>query len=278
MSKQARKQQRVHVAPPIDADVVETPAPAAVKPSLFARAKARVKTFFSRKPKVVGTGRSVWSRLWAAIQTATQTVVVKPAKVVGRFFARIGAFFARVGRRIAATRGFKVAHRLVRATLAATILVMWVTAFLANPLFTVVYSIGAYLVLEAVAAVLAKLKGLRDVDGSRVAALLLKVLNGTARAVYVGMQFVFAGLILAAMVLNPALGVLELACFGGLLYMDKQETVEYAPRWQPGTCNACSGQKLVNVSGTCRECKKGQVVEDTVPFVQDYGTHGAVMG
>lgn len=283
-NKSARK---IHT--PVDAKVVETPTPVAVKPSLFKRVKARVKTLFSRKPKAVGTGRSVWSRLWAAINRAIQAVVVKPAKKVGRFVARIarkvGAFFARVGRkvaalgrRIAATRGFRIAHNLVRLSLAATILTAWITMFLVTPMITVIYTIGAYLLMEVVAYGLAKLKELRDVDGSRVARAMLNILKGMARAVYVGMQIAFAAIILVGMVLNPALGVLEVICFGWLVYLDKKETESYVPRWQPGTCIGCTDSKLVNVDGLCRECRKLQVEEDTAPFVQDHGTHGVVMG
>lgn len=262
---------------PIDVPVVETPVIPEVKPSLFARAKSRVKTFFFRRTvkETAAKGRSLWSRFWAAVKRLTQTVVVKPAKSVGRFVARIarrvGGFFARVGRKVASvgrkvakTRAFRVAHNLVRGTLAFMIVFVWVAAFLAQPLLTVVYTVGAYFVLEVVAYGVAKLERWKD-EGHRAADIVHTMLKTLAKAVYIGMQLAMAGLLVFAMVLNPVLAVLELGCFAALVVLDMKDTEAFQPRWQPGTCIACTEDKLVNVAGVCRECKKAMIEEDLKP-------------
>lgn len=275
-------------------DDATTSAAPAVNPSLFARAKARVKTFFSRDTAkatakaTVGKGRSLWSRLWASVQRVTQAVVVKPTKSVGRFVARVarrvGAFFARVGRKVASvgrkvakTRAFKVAHTLVRATLAFTLASAWVAAFLATPLLTVVYTVGAYFVLEVVAYCVAKLERWKD-EGYRAADIVHTMLKVAAKVVYVGMQLAMAGLLVFAMVLNPALAVLELCCFAALIVLDVKAEAPFEPRWQPGTCIACTNDKMINAAGLCRECKKMQVREDTQPAARDYIDYGFVKG
>jgi hypothetical protein len=291
-NKHARKV-RIPVMPtqPLDAQSVETPAAAEVKPSLFSRVVSRVKTFFSRStPKApVAMGRSMWSKLWAAVNRVVQAAVVQPAKKVGGFFARlgrkVGAFCAQLGRkvaafgrRVAATRAFKIAHAFVRTTLTVTLLTLWVTSFLVAPLPTMIYTLGVYFLAEVVAYGLAKLKNLRDLDDSRAAGIVLDILKVAARAVYAGMQVTIAGLMVVAMVVNPALAVLDLAILGALVYLDKKGTAEFQPRWQHGTCIACSDDALVNITGLCRACKKMQVEEDTAPFAQDHGTHATVMG
>lgn len=291
-------------------DDATTSAAPAVNPSLFARAKARVKTFFSRTPmseaeiakrkfekemraaakrvRGEGKGRSLWSRLWASVQRVTQAVVVKPTKSVGRFVARVarrvGSFFARVGRKVASvgrkvakTRAFKVAHTLVRATLAFTLASAWVAAFLATPLLTVVYTVGAYFVLEVVAYCVAKLERWKD-EGYRAADIVHTMLKVAAKVVYVGMQFAMAGLLVFAMVLNPALAVLELCCFAALIALDVKAEEPFQPRWEPGTCIACTNDKMINVAGLCRECKKMQVREDTQPAARDYIDYGYIKG
>jgi hypothetical protein len=284
---------RIPTMPNIPVDVsVDAPAAPAVKPSLFARAKARVKSFFSRDTAkaTVAKGRSLWARLWAAIQHVTQTVVVKPAKSVGRFVARVarrvGSFFAGIGRKVASvgrkvakTRAFKIAHTLVRSTLAFTLAYAWVAAFLTNPMLTVVYTVGAYFVLEVVAYGVAKLERWKD-EGDRAADLVHAALKGLAKAVYVGMQLAMASLLVVAMVLNPALAVLELGCFAMLVVLDMKAAEPFQPRWQPGTCIACTEDKMINVAGLCRECKKVQIEEDvenphTVDARRAYGMAGA---
>lgn len=275
MSNKHARNVRIPVMPTTPVDVpVETPTASAAKPSLFARAKARVKTFFSRDTAkaTAAKGRSLWTRLWAAIQRVTQTVVVKPAKSVGRFVARVarrvGAFFAGIGRKVASvgrkvakTRAFKIAHTLVRSTLAFTLAYAWIAAFIANPMLTVVYTVGAYFVLEVVAYGVAKLERWKD-EGFRAADIVHTMLKVAAKAVYTGMQLAMATLLVVAMVLNPALAVLELGCFAFLVVLDVKAAEPFQPRWQPGTCIACTEEKLINVTGLCRECKKTQIEED----------------
>lgn len=270
---------KVHnTAPVIEAEVIETPVIPEVKPSLFSRVKARVKTFFSRKTATPATGRSVWSKLWTALKALVQKVVVRPAKAVGGFFARIARKVASFGRKVASTKAFKAAHFYVRAVLAGTLLSVWLTAFLVNPLVTAAYSLGGYLLAEVIGAGLLKLRDLRE-QGSRAAHITLRVLNVTARAVYVGMQIVMVGLLAATAIAVPAFGLLIVASYGIGLWIDMRvEREAFVARWREGTCEACAEKTLVNVMGICMECRRLQVQEDTDPFVKGHGPLATAVG
>lgn len=281
----------------VDAVVVEAPVIPEVKPSLFARAKARVKSLFTRAPKatVVATGRTVWSRLWAAVKRLTQTVVVKPAKAVGRFVARIGrfvartartvgAFFARTARRIANTRAFKIVHMMVRMSLLFTLTSAWIAAFVAAPFVVVVYTVAGYILLQTVGYGMLKLKDWEN-TGSKIAAALRTFIHVVAKTVYVVMQLAVAALIVAGLLANPALLVLEVVLISGLVWFSARVEREAAameaaeaPRWREGYCKTCGRDGLVNMSGKCLPCVKTEVEEATDPFEVGHAPRVPAMG
>lgn len=291
MSKNKHKHRAVmapnHNPVTVDAVVIEAPVIPEVKPSLFARAKARVKSLFTRTPKAttVATGRTAWSRLWAAVKRLTQTAVVKPAKAVGRFVARIGrfvartartvaAFFARTARRIANTRAFKIAHTMVRMSLLFTLTSAWIAAFVTAPFVVVVYTVAGYILLETVGYGMLKLKDWEN-TGSKIAAGLRTFIHVVAKTVYVVMQLAVAASIVVGLLANPALLVLEVVLISGLVWFSSRiereaaamEAAEaFVPRWQAGTCKTCKNEALVNAAGLCRDCKREEVERETDPF------------